>query len=279
MKPSFPIGLSIAGFDGSGGAGMQADLKTFSACGVFGVTVLTSLPIQNTQGVRKVYDLPIESIEDQLDCIFEDMDIQAVKIGMLHRTDTIRLVSAKIQLYKPKIVVVDPVMVAKSGHRLLQESAVQALKDWILPLATVLTPNLPEAEDLLGRKISTESEMEIAGRDILRIGRESSLVKPLSDNRVVVVKGGHLEGVDSSDCVVTEDGKIHWVRERRIDSKNTHGTGCTFSAALASELAKGNSLQMSVQNAKTYLTLAMQASKDLEIGKGKGPVHFFHNWW
>lgn len=279
MKPKFPIGLSIAGFDGSGGAGMQADLKTFSARGLYAATVLTSLPIQNTMGVQKVYDLPIESISEQLDSMFEDLDIIAVKIGMLHKVEIIQQVSEKLSKYKPKFIVVDPVMVAKSGHRLLKEDAVTALKDYILPLATVLTPNIPEAEDLLGTKITSPSDMENAGRDILKIGRSSLLTNCLSKNRYLIVKGGHAEGEKSSDCVVDEEGTVSWLHSERIQSKNTHGTGCTFSAAITAELAKGNPPLEAIRTAKDYLTKAILASKDLEIGKGKGPVQFFHEWW
>jgi hydroxymethylpyrimidine/phosphomethylpyrimidine kinase len=269
MKPNFPIALSIAGFDGSGGAGMQADLKTFSARGVYACTVLTSLPIQNTTGVKALYDLPIESIGEQIDSMFDDLDIIAVKIGMLHKVEIIQLVASKLRKYKPKFVVTDPVMVAKSGHRLLQEDAIQALKEEILPITTVLTPNLPEAGDLIGREINNGKEMEIAGLEILKFGSEA-----------VVVKGGHSKDESiSADCIIEKDGKVTWIEAERILSKNTHGTGCTFSAAIAAELAKGKNTLESILIAKEYLTGAIQASADLEIGKGKGPVHFFHEWW
>jgi hydroxymethylpyrimidine/phosphomethylpyrimidine kinase len=268
MKPNFPIALSIAGFDGSGGAGMQADMKVFSARGVYACTVLTSLPVQNTQGVRAVYDLPLESIGEQIDSQFEDLDIRAVKIGMLHKVDIIQVIAERIQKYKPEFVVVDPVMVAKSGHRLLVPEAVDALKEYILPLATVLTPNLPEATDLLGREIGKESEMADAGRELLKFG-----------SRSVLVKGGHLEGSSqSSDCLVQE-ASVSWFRSDRIQTKNTHGTGCTYSAAIAAELAKGKSIPEAVRLAKDYLTGAMRAGADLEIGKGKGPVHHFYSVW
>jgi hydroxymethylpyrimidine/phosphomethylpyrimidine kinase len=279
MKPNFPIALSIAGFDGSGGAGMQADLKTFSARGVYAATVLTSLPIQNTTGVQKVYDLPIESISEQIDSMFEDLNITAVKVGMLHKVEIIKLVSEKLSKYKPKFIIVDPVMVAKSGHRLLQEDAVTALKEWILPLATVLTPNIPEAEDLLGRKIASSSDMEMAGKDILKIGRSSLQTNCLSKNRILIVKGGHAKGEKSSDCVVDEEGSVNWFHSERIQTKNTHGTGCTFSAAITAELAKENSPLAAIRTAKDYLAKAIFASKDLEIGRGNGPVQFFYEWW
>jgi hydroxymethylpyrimidine/phosphomethylpyrimidine kinase len=279
MKPNFPIALSIAGFDGSGGAGMQADIKTFSARAVYAATVLTSLPIQNTRGVEKLYDLPIESISDQIDSMFSDLDIVAVKIGMLHKIEIIELVSKKMSQYRPKFIVVDPVMVAKSGHRLLQENAVTAMKEWILPIATVLTPNLPEAGDLLEKTITSLREIEEAGKEILRIGRNSKKTTCLHDQRLVVIKGGHSEDPKSSDCVVDEEGNVNWFHSERIDSKNTHGTGCTFSAAITAELAKSTLPLESIRIAKEYLTKALIAGKNFDIGKGKGPVQFFHEWW
>jgi len=269
MKPNFPIALSIAGFDGSGGAGMQADLKTISARGVYACTVLTSLPIQNTTGVKGLYDLPLQSIGEQIDSMFEDLDVKVVKIGMLHKAEIINLVASKLREYKPKFIVVDPVMVAKSGHRLLQEDAIQALKSEILPLTSVLTPNIPEAGDLIGKEIASLSDMELAGKEILGYGPE-----------VVVVKGGHSQDKEkSADCIIEKSGKITWIESERIASKNTHGTGCTFSAAIAAELAKGNNSLDAIRIAKTYLTGAIKASALLEIGKGKGPVHFFYEWW
>lgn len=269
MKPNFPIALSIAGFDGSGGAGMQADIKTFSARGVYACNVLTSLPIQNTTGVKALYDLPIKCISDQIDSMFGDLDIAAVKIGMLHKIEIIELIANKLNEYKPKFVVVDPVMVAKSGHRLLKEDAVSALKSLILPLATVLTPNIPEAEDILGREITNYDDIEVAGREILQFGGEA-----------VVIKGGHMENDSkSSDCIVQRNGDLTWIHSERFRSNNTHGTGCTFSAAIASELAKGYSILDSISTAKKYLSKAIYSSTQMKIGKGKGPVHFFHEWW
>ncbi|WCL47807.1 bifunctional hydroxymethylpyrimidine kinase/phosphomethylpyrimidine kinase [Leptospira sp. GIMC2001] len=268
MKRNFPIALSIAGFDGSGGAGMQADTKTFSALGVYACNVLTSLPIQNTTGVKGLYDLPIQAIEEQIDSMFEDLDIEAVKIGMLHKVEIIELVARKMQQYKPKFVVVDPVMVAKSGHRLLEESAVDALKSLILPIATVLTPNIPEAIDLVGHDIKSKSDMEFAAMEILKMG-----------SKAVVVKGGHAEGNESEDCIVMQSESPVWISAKRIVSNNTHGTGCTFSAAIAAQLAKGENIYNAIKKAKSYLTQAILASAEYNIGKGKGPVHFFHAFW
>ncbi len=269
VKPNFPIALSIAGFDGSGGAGMQADIKTFSARGVYACNVLTALPVQNTTGVKSLYDLPIQSISEQIDSIFGDLDIQAVKIGMLHKIEIIELVANKLKEYKPKFIVVDPVMVAKSGHRLLQEDAVSALKSLILPLATILTPNIPEAGDLIGREIINSDDMEVAGREILQFGAQA-----------VVVKGGHMENdAKSSDCIVQRNGDLTWIHSERFKSNNTHGTGCTFSAAIAAELSKGNSIIDSISIAKKYLSKAIESSSNIKIGKGKGPVHFFYEWW
>lgn len=286
MSLPFPIGLSIAGFDGSGGAGLQADMKTFSALGVYASTVLTSLPVQNTTGVKNVYDLPLESISEQIDSILEDLDVTAIKIGMLHKPDIIELVASKLENCQAQYLVVDPVMVAKSGHRLLREDAIQALKEYILPIADVLTPNLPEAEDLLGIPLSGISDLseyktriESAGKAILEIGRKSTRIKLRNPNRAVVIKGGHSQFSSSQDCLIQESGNVFWFSSPRIESNNTHGTGCTFSAAVAAELAKGNELELSIQKAKDYLTRAMSAGKNHKIGKGKGPVHFFFRAW
>ncbi len=281
----FPIGLSIAGFDGSGGAGMQADMKVFSALGVYAATVLTSLPIQNTMGVQKVYDLPLESIGEQLDCIFEDLEIKVVKIGMLHKSSIIELVSERLQRYNPDYIVVDPVMVAKSGHRLLEQDAVQSLKDHILPLANVLTPNIPEAEDLLDEKLIYNSleeyreKIERMATQILAIGAQSFLTGKRKNPRSVVIKGGHNNFSGSEDCFVIEGKPPFWVSSPRIQTKNTHGTGCAFSCAIASWLAKGEGYTSAFLKAKEYITKAIEVSAEVSVGKGKGPVHFFHHIW
>jgi hydroxymethylpyrimidine/phosphomethylpyrimidine kinase len=258
--------LTIAGFDGSAGAGIQADLKTFSALGCYGMSVLTALPVQNTCGVKSIYELPIKCIEEQLQAVFEDSTIDAIKIGMLHKKEIIEIVAKTLaQLPYPKIVL-DPVMVAKSGDPLLNPDAVCALKKHLFPLASVITPNLMEASTLLQREISSKKEMEQGAFDLLQLGPKA-----------VVVKGGHLEESNCGDCLY--DGEIFWLSHPRIDTKNTHGTGCTFSSAIASFLARGHTLFDAVSKAKAYLTQSIIAGKDFQIGKGKGPVHHFHYLW
>lgn len=267
LKKSYKRALSIAGFDGSGGAGIQADLKTFSALGSYGMTVLTALPVQNTQGVRSIYEIPLNCIEEQMRAIFEDIGVDVVKIGMLHRPEIVEIVVALLKEYGALKIVVDPVMVAKSGDRLLRKEAVLALKELLLPIVTVLTPNIPEAEDLLDKKITTELEMENAAREICEMGAEST-----------VVKGGHCESEFSRDCL-WDEGAAHWFSSSRIKTKNTHGTGCTFSAAIAAFLAQGQGVVEATEGAKRYLTGALRSGAEYQIGYGNGPVNHFYDIW
>lgn len=261
--------LSIAGFDGSGGAGIQADLKTFSALGCYGATVLTALPIQNTVGVRSVYSITSTCVEEQIVAILDDIHIDAIKIGMLHRVDIIEAVASVLSRYEATHIVLDPVMVAKSGDVLLLPEAISTMKKRLFPLAHVLTPNLSEASTLLNRKIENQGQMEEGALELLKWGPKA-----------VVVKGGHLDG-PCEDCLCLNGPKteIHWLSEPRILTKNTHGTGCTFSAAIAAFLAKGLSIVDAVSQAKRYLTRAIQAGINMGIGKGNGPVHHFHHFW
>lgn len=266
-KKQYKKALSIAGFDGSGGAGLQADLKTFSALGCYGMTVLTAVPVQNTQGVKSIYELPTQCIEEQMRSLFEDIGVDVVKIGMLHRPEIIEAVARGLKDYLPLTIVVDPVMAGKCGHRLLINEAVVALKELILPLATVLTPNLPEAEDLLQKKIISKSDMENAAKALASMGPNA-----------VVLKGGHKEGELSEDCLWF-DGLIHWFQSERINTVNTHGTGCTLSAAIAAKLAQGKSIPKAVEDAKLYLFEALKSGAEYKLGQGKGPVNHFYNIW
>jgi hydroxymethylpyrimidine/phosphomethylpyrimidine kinase len=261
--------LSIAGFDGSGGAGIQADLKTFSALGCYGTTVLTALPVQNTVGVRSIYDIQTVCVEEQVRSIYEDIQINATKIGMLHRHAIIEAVADLLREYKVKNIVLDPVMVAKSGDKLLLLDAIAAMKEQLFPLTTVLTPNLLEASEALGREIKTRDQMEQAALELLEMGPQA-----------VVVKGGHLKEC-CDDCLVIRGAKpeFHWFPSERIETKNTHGTGCTFSAAITAYLARGKSILESVSLAKAYLTRAIKKGANIEIGHGHGPVHHFHHLW
>ena len=257
--------LSIAGFDGSGGAGLQADLKTFSALGCYGMTVLTALPVQNTCGVRQCYEIPLIAIEEQLEAIFEDIIPDSIKVGMLFSTPIIEKVANFLEAYAFHIpIVLDPVSVAKSGDRLLLPDAVHTLKEKLIPLSTILTPNLPEAYTLVGHSES----MEELGEKLLALGPQA-----------VLLKGGHGTGPQSNDLFMDQNGSKMWLEAERIVSNNTHGTGCTLSAAIAAYLAQGLSLIESCAYAKRYLSEAMLGSKDILIGKGQGPVHHFIHIW
>lgn len=268
-KDRFYTVLTIAGFDGSGGAGIQADLKTFSALGCYGTTALTAIPIQNTIGVRSVYEIEASCVVDQIKAILDDIPINAVKIGMLHNQKIIESVANVLHEYSVSNIVLDPVMVAKSGDMLLLPSAIATMKKSIFPITTVLTPNISETSKLIGREVHTKADMEKAALDLLEMGPQN-----------VVVKGGHLDG-NCDDCLVTKNSNtdIHWLSSQRIQTKNTHGTGCTFSAAITAFLAKGFTIFESVSFAKQYLTKSIEAGANIKVGQGNGPVHHFHHLW
>lgn len=256
--------LSIAGFDGSGGAGIQADLKTFSATGCYGMTVLTAIPVQNTCGVRSCYDIPLSCIEEQLEAIFDDIRPDAIKIGMLFSADVIELVTAFLRKNTDDIpIVLDPVMVAKSGDPLLQADAVEALRSKLIPIASIITPNLPEARSLVGG----DYQKKILAQKLLDLGCGS-----------VLLKGGH-EDSHTSDDLFSSHNFSEIFSAPRIDSKNTHGTGCTLSAAITSYMAQDFSALDACKKAKSYLYNAILHSKDGNVGKGHGPVHHFFNVW
>ncbi|MDB5591757.1 bifunctional hydroxymethylpyrimidine kinase/phosphomethylpyrimidine kinase [Enterovirga sp.] len=264
-----PVALTIAGSDSGGGAGIQADLKTFSARGVYGASVLTALTAQNTTGVQGVLDVPAAFVRQQMDSVFGDLGVAAVKIGMLSRPETIEAVASGLERYRARNVVLDPVMVATSGDRLISPEAVAVLRRLLLPLSDLVTPNLPEAAALLGDAAvpESEAEMEAAGRRLLAVGA-----------RAVLLKGGHGHGPDSVDLLVTPGGTERFAAPR-LRTVNTHGTGCTLSAAIAAHLALGRPMRDAVSGAKTYLTSALEAADRLKIGRGSGPVHHFHAWW
>jgi hydroxymethylpyrimidine/phosphomethylpyrimidine kinase len=256
-----PVALTIAGSDSGGGAGIQADLKTFQALGVYGTSALTAVTAQNTLGVRAVHEIPTDIISAQIDAVVEDIGVDAAKTGMLSSAEIIATVAERIRHWRLDRLVVDPVMVATSGDRLLREDAVQALIRDLLPLAALLTPNLPEAEVLVGRHLTNDDEIRQAARDILDLGP-----------RAVVIKGGHREG-DATD-ILFDGHAFHTFSAQRIDTPNTHGTGCTLSAAIAAELARGTDLLDAVSAAKQYLTEAIRRATPL--GGGHGPVA--HDW-
>lgn len=254
--------LSIAGSDCSGGAGIQADLKTFSAHGVFGMSVIVSVVAENTSRVIDIQDITPDMIRKQIDAIFEDIEVDAVKIGMLSTPACMAAVAEKLQQYKPTNVVIDPVMYAKNGCPLMEETAVDSLIELIIPLADVLTPNIPEAEKISKLDISSVKDMEAAALKIYEMGCNG-----------VIIKGGHKAG--SALDVLYDGHKFTHFETERIDTKNTHGTGCTFSSAITAQLAKGLSVKDAVSNAKDYVTMAIRHS--LAIGKGHGPTNHFYD--
>ena len=260
-----PSVLTIAGSDSSAGAGIQADLKTFAALGVYGTCAITAITAQNTRGVTAVQETPPDIVAAQIDAVAADIRPDAVKTGMLASAPIIEVVAAKVREYDLPNLVVDPVMVAKSGDRLLRDDAVTVLRDLLLPLAAVVTPNLPEAEVLAGFAIDSDEDVRRAAKEIVGLGA-----------RAVVVKGGHREAAESVD-VLYDGTTFRDYSAPRIDTTSTHGTGCTFASAIAAYLARGEPLAEAVGRAKEYLTEALRRA--YPIGGGHGPVHHFHRWW
>ena len=262
------IAVTIAGSDSSGGAGIQADLKTFSAFGVYGASVIAALTAQNTKGITAIHDVPPRFIAAQIDAVFSDLAVGAVKIGMLSQSPAIEAVAAGLERHKAKNIVLDPVMVATSGDRLIAPDVVEALRRELIPLALVVTPNIPEAAALTGASPArSEVELEVQARHLMTLGA-----------RYVLIKGGHDDGPESVDLLVG-GGEVLRLASKRIATKNTHGTGCTLSSAIAAGLAKGNDLATAVRDAKAYVTAAIAAADKLAIGSGNGPVHHFHALW
>lgn len=268
--PAFiPHALTIAGSDSGGGAGIQADLKTFSALGAYGLSVISALTAQNTRGVTGVHAVPPAFVAAQLDAVFSDIRIDAAKCGMLATADIIHAVAASVRQYRPKWLVLDTVMIAKGGHPLLAADAVAALRDELLPLASLITPNLPEAAALLGEPVVRDEDGMLAQAErLLALGADA-----------VLMKGGHLENTaDSPDWLVTRDGAERFPAVRVV-TRNTHGTGCTLSAALTALRPPRRNWAETVHDAKHWLTEALTAADRLQVGHGIGPVHHFHAWW
>ncbi len=261
------IALTIAGSDSGGGAGIQADVKTFSALGVYGASVITAITAQNTRGVSGIHDIPPEMVRAQIEAVLADLDVKAIKIGMLSRPETIEAVAdALAEVNCP--IVLDPVMVATSGDRLIAEEAVDALVKRLLPRAALATPNMAEAAVLTGGTVAEdESGMKAQGAAILALGAHA-----------VLVKGGHGTGPESVDLLITARGSRAFAAPR-LKTTHDHGTGCTLSSAIAARLALGDELTSAVAAAKTYLHEALAAAEDLKVGHGHGPVHHFHRWW
>ena len=256
--------LTIAGSDSGAGAGIQADLKTFAAFGVYGTSVITAITAQNTVKVTRIFELSRDLVAAQIDAVIQDIGAAAVKTGMLANAQLIEMIAEKIRRYKLKNLVVDPVMVAKSGDLLLRRDAVRALRSRLIPLARVVTPNLPEAEELTGIKLTSHKKIIEAGRRIIAMGAQN-----------VVIKGGHRKG-PAVDLFFTGT-TIHELRSPRIRTRHTHGTGCTFSAAITASLAKGETLEKSIVSAKSYITAAIRNA--FAVGSGHSPVHHFYRSW
>jgi hydroxymethylpyrimidine/phosphomethylpyrimidine kinase len=263
-----PVALTIAGSDSSAGAGIQADLKTFAAFGVYGASVITALTAQNTTGVSGIHQVPADFVTAQIDAVFADLAVGAVKIGMVAQLVTIDAIAAGLSRWSPQHIVLDPVMVATSGDRLLAADSVEALRTRLIPRASLITPNLPEAAALLDEPVATnEAGVERQGRRLLSLGCKA-----------VLIKGGHGQGSESIDYLIDAERTIA-LAAPRIATKNTHGTGCSLSSAIAAGLAKGDDMEAAVRNAKAWISAAIAAADKFTVGHGHGPIHHFHKFY
>ncbi len=257
--------LTIAGSDCSGGAGIQADIKTMSALGVYAATAITSITVQNTMGVQEVEALSPLIVAKQIKAIMDDIKPKAIKIGMVNDSATVQAIAETVRCYSNCPIVIDPIMVSSSGHRLMQSDALELFCHSLLPMSTLLTPNIPEAEILSNVKIHSLNDMNIAAQKILSLGCNA-----------VLIKGGHIDGDEKIDRLYMTNGSVHTFVNKSIDTRNTHGTGCTLSSAITSFMARGMELLDAISYAKDYLSRALEAGKDVSIGKGHGPVnHLF----
>jgi hydroxymethylpyrimidine/phosphomethylpyrimidine kinase len=256
-----PVALTIAGSDSSGGAGIQADLKTFAALGVYGASVITALTAQNTRGVTGIHVVPADFVTAQIDAVFSDLDVKAVKIGMVAQLAAVDAIVTGLTRWSPNHIVLDPVMVATSGDRLLATEAVEALRTKLIPRASLITPNLPEAAALLDEPVAaSEAAIESQGKRLLALGCPA-----------VLIKGGHGQGTESIDYLVSGNGIVA-LAAPRIATRNTHGTGCSLSSAIAAGLAKGEDMETAVRHAKVWVSAAIAAADQLGVGHGHGPI-------
>jgi len=261
--------LTIAGSDSGGGAGIQADIKTISACGCYAMSAITAVTVQNTVGVNDVHPIPVDIIEKQINAVLSDIGADAVKIGMLHSSTVMMAVKQSLQLYQVKNTVLDPVMVSTSGHKLMQDEAIETLKNELLHHVRVITPNIPEAEILVGRKINNNNELFSIAKELSANGKVS-----------VLLKAGHFRDKELTDVFYNaETDQILELKSIRIDTRNTHGTGCTLSSAIAAFLAHGLSLNEAIQKAKEYINTAISEGASYKIGQGHGPVHHYYKFW
>ena len=272
--------LTIAGSDSGGGAGIQADIKAISAMGCYAASAITAITVQNTLGVEAVHAVPLDILEGQIDAVLSDIGADAIKIGMLHSAEVVNLVADKIEKYGIKNVVLDPVMVSTSGHRLIEESAIEVIKSRLIPLARVITPNIPEAEILAGRTIASEADFpevaKILSETVLNTGSQTGDTTQTTKHVSVLLKAGHLTGDDLVDYFYNaEDGTTTELPSKRVYTRNTHGTGCTLSSAFAAALARGEDLTAAATSAKKYIEGAIISGAEYEIGHGHGPVNHF----
>lgn len=265
-KYTYPSVLTIAGFDGSGGAGIQADIKTFSALGCYATSVLTALPVQNTQGVQKIYSIPLEAVSDQIAAILDDIMPDAIKIGMVHTPQLVETIATSLSHYPKVPIVFDPVMVATSGHTLIEEDTIQTIVDKLFPIADIITPNMDEASILAGMDVKTLDDMQLAAEVILTLGCKH-----------VLLKGGHQQTETITSLFFEENGKHTAFETKKFTTKNTHGSGCTLSSAIAAYLARGENFNNAVALAQQYVYEAIKNGKDVLVGKGNGPLNHFFN--
>ncbi|MEY2781227.1 MAG: bifunctional hydroxymethylpyrimidine kinase/phosphomethylpyrimidine kinase [Pseudomonadota bacterium] len=259
---TYPRVLTIAGSDSGGGAGIQADLKTMSAWGCYGMTAITALTAQNTQGVQGIHAVPPGFLAQQIESVLSDIGVDAIKIGMLHLPEVVEVVVQAIERHRPRWVVLDPVMVATSGDRLIEERTVEVIVKQLFPLVHVITPNLDEAAWLVGHPIASTDDLAAAAKHLIGMGA-----------RAVLLKGGHLPGAEVLDCLITHEGVEEWFRAPRVDTRNMHGTGCSLSSALACALALGHDLIESTRLAKAYVAQALQHGARAQVGQGHGPLN------
>jgi hydroxymethylpyrimidine/phosphomethylpyrimidine kinase len=261
--------LTIAGSDSGGGAGIQADLKTFSAIGCYGMSVITALTAQNTQGVKAIHAVPPAFAIQQIEAVLSDIGADAIKIGMLYSAELIEAVAQALKKHGARKIVLDPVMVAQSGDKLLQDDAIEAIKTHLMPIADVVTPNIPEAAVFCGMQLTQWSDIENAAETLAKYG-----------SRSILIKGGHGDESKSTDLLfLAGEGRFVSLEADRIETRNNHGTGCTLSSAIASYMAKGKDIEEAVQEAKTFINQALAAGAHYKIGHGHGPVHHFFQWW
>lgn len=265
-KYKYPSVLTIAGFDGSGGAGIQADIKTISALGCYATSVLTALPVQNTMGVRNIFPIPVQAVSEQIESILDDIFPDAIKIGMVHTPELVETIVETLAKYKKVPIVFDPVMVATSGHRLIEEETIQTIIEKLFPISDIITPNMDEASILANMEVKTLDDMKIAGENIKELGC-----------KYILLKGGHQTTEKITSLFYSDKDDFQTFESLKLNTKNTHGSGCTLSSAIASFIAQGKSMDEAVALAQNYVSEAILAGSDVQTGKGNGPLNHFFN--